>query len=165
MEWFLYDNFNPRSPRGERHSDVKTLFTCDTISIHAPCEGSDLAACVGKQNHTVISIHAPREGSDAVLSRLCIQEVKISIHAPREGSDAVMRVGYVDTNGFQSTLPARGATKPLCQSPFAENISIHAPREGSDIDHNEAIKTIKRFQSTPPARGATLTENEYPAHS
>ncbi len=64
MEWFLYDNFNPRSPRGERHSDVKTLFTCDTISIHAPREGSDQLASIGERALAGISIHAPREGSD-----------------------------------------------------------------------------------------------------
>ncbi len=33
---------------------------------------------------------------------------------------------------FQSTLPARGATLPLCVLLSLQSISIHAPREGSD---------------------------------
>ena len=56
---------------------------------------------------------------------------------------------------FQSTLPARGATRNAGLYYRGCNISIHAPRTGSDamalccfLRHNE-------FQSTLPARGAT----------
>ena len=34
--------------------------------------------------------------------------------------------------GFQSTLPVRGATNRLLMGRLSEPISIHAPREGSD---------------------------------
>ena len=33
---------------------------------------------------------------------------------------------------FQSTLPARGATRPFQKQPMHQLISIHAPRTGSD---------------------------------
>ena len=34
---------------------------------------------------------------------------------------------------FQSTLPARGATRWFGRSPKQNSISIHAPRTGSDV--------------------------------
>ena len=58
---------------------------------------------------------------------------------------------------FQSTPPARGATKGRFTSTGdTEVISIHAPREGGDqrIYHGQYRGGI--FQSTPPARGATF---------
>ena len=57
--------------------------------------------------------------------------------------------------GFQSTLPARGATNPPDESPVARAISIHAPRTGSDGRRERPKTATKRFQSTLPARGAT----------
>ena len=56
----------------------------------------------------------------------------ISIHAPREGSDICSRNARKDAEEFQSTLPARGATRVKFVTAF------------------EAV-----FQSTLPARGAT----------
>ena len=56
----------------------------------------------------------------------------ISIHAPREGGDlmrkAISCVSYI----FQSTPPARGATRDGRTSRPNRGISIHAPREGGD---------------------------------
>ena len=80
-----------------------------------------------------ISIHAPRTGSDIATRTLGVF-LPISIHAPRTGSDR----RFVDPNKtgseFQSTLPARGATKSL-----------------SALQRADVI-----FQSTLPARGATV---------
>ena len=101
-----------------------------------------------------ISIHAPRTGSDA-LAAATIEEETISIHAPRTGSDAGGAAENPPKSGFQSTLPARGATSRRSRepegyqnfnprSPHGERrvrrkpfprirgISIHAPRTGSD---------------------------------
>ena len=111
---------------------------------------------------------------------ICIfpPKYQISIHAPREGSDVPLLMGRSTASEFQSTLPARGATHPLCgfvwsfinfnpRSPRGERlgpfqlslvalpISIHAPREGSDFNRNLITFVIFVFQSTLPARGAT----------
>ncbi len=59
-------------------------------------------------------------------------EINISIHAPREGSDLRIFVYRVIRVGFQSTLPARGATSARVLDNGVAVISIHAPREGSD---------------------------------
>ena len=79
----------------------------------------------------------------------------ISIHAPRTGSDASERACGDRPRKFQSTLPARGATRDGDGGDLMEVISIHAPRTGSDEGVNQL--TIREvFQSTLPARGATL---------
>ena len=56
---------------------------------------------------------------------------------------------------FQSTLPARGATKTCRLCIKTVYISIHAPRTGSDADKARARYKERLFQSTLPARGAT----------
>ena len=82
---------------------------------------------------------------------------------------------------FQSTLPARGATRSRrTRSSASENfnprslhgerpdvqallraflcISIHAPCTGSDLPTCVAVSSATPFQSTLPARGATLSD-------
>ena len=80
---------------------------------------------------------------------------------------------------FQSTLPARGATKARAQRWNRLVISIHAPRTGSDQSPRATVESARhfnprsphgerpvqcdcccfglRFQSTLPARGATYS--------
>ena len=61
----------------------------------------------------------------------------ISIHAPRTGSDDVIFNVPHDEDGFQSTLPARGAT----------------------LKRRNLCRMENGFQSTLPARGATSGNN------
>ena len=56
---------------------------------------------------------------------------------------------------FQSTPPARGATKFVFTRSKGIFISIHAPREGGDTVSPDIAGAGHGFQSTPPARGAT----------
>ena len=101
-----------------------------------------------------ISIHAPREGSDNVI-KTTLSIGGISIHAPREGSDRGV-VGVTEKRlEFQSTLPARGATPLQNKRMCGIIISIHAPREGSDSLTLFSTASGQLFQSTLPARGAT----------
>jgi len=80
---------------------------------------------------------------------------------------------------FQSTRPARGATRTPSQPFRGRKVSIHAPRAGRDLvaplvcaiqnvsihapragrDAHDALKAAAqdKFQSTRPARGATST--------
>ena len=107
----------------------------------------------------------------------------ISIHAPREGCDRGTSTNTAaNTLKFQSTHPARGATRPALghsQIPHTDFnprtprgvrqgrrgrrrgyrlISIHAPREGCDTPEQRQIARWIEFQSTHPARGATEAE-------
>ena len=56
---------------------------------------------------------------------------------------------------FQSTLPAREATKNLFHNTYLLKISIHASREGSDRRLQALNMIDAKFQSTLPAREAT----------
>ena len=80
----------------------------------------------------------------------------ISIHAPREGSDGSQLRMTSRTDGFQSTLPARGATarRPL-GSGGSDDFNPRSPRGERQITASLRQATW-RFQSTLPARGATL---------
>ena len=80
-------DFNPRSPCGERPFGNLDGRYFQKISIHAPRVGSD-GFQRGRQLAVVISIHAPRVGSD-------------------EMPEYVERGAAI----FQSTLPVWGATR------------------------------------------------------
>ena len=145
--------FNPRSPHGERPAMGNRNGQSADISIHAPRTGSDRCnrrtMCVRRRFQSTlpargatrcqnihlfrveISIHAPRTGSDKLLDLFGLVGT-ISIHAPRTGSDGIVTSMITWIIPFQSTLPARGATKPANLHAGRADISIHAPRTGSD---------------------------------
>ena len=80
---------------------------------------------------------------------------KISIHAPRTGSD----IGYAFAPFFrgiifQSTLPARGATRRRAFSYAIALFQSTLPARGA-TPYNRRLLRRRRFQSTLPARGAT----------
>ena len=124
-------HFNPRSPHGERRAE--------RASIRAGC-------CYFNPR----SPHGERRTRRTDSTRWR----QISIHAPRTGSDFCIPCHPAKTAQFQSTLPARGATRSgrallsaaedfNPRSPHGERrhpahvhdltgISIHAPRTGSD---------------------------------
>ena len=148
-----YDNFNPRSPCGERPDGCFHTGSDVVISIHAPRAGSD-GAMPRLFQMKMISIHAPRAGSDIGYNPLDFDAInfnprspcgerrhdrrevrpaaRISIHAPRAGSDFVVDQPDIAAPAFQSTLPVRGATIYNYQGQSERWISIHAPRAGSD---------------------------------
>ena len=62
-EWHNYHHFNPRSPCGERLTNLWAVPGSNSISIHAPRVGSD-STIPPLDRYCAISIHAPRVGSD-----------------------------------------------------------------------------------------------------
>ena len=75
-----------------------------------------------------------------------------------EGATAVSGAELCE-RPFQSTPPARGATKMLHSHVLFPLISIHAPREGGDVLTVGVHAPSIQFQSTPPARGATQVDS------
>ena len=100
--------FNPRSPHGERQ---------DFFGSHV--------------FFLLISIHAPRTGSDG---RPAPERSRAGHFNPRSphGERRIRFTTCRPSSSFQSTLPARGATKPYFVYQNHVIISIHAPRTGSD---------------------------------
>ena len=101
-----------------------------------------------------ISIHAPRKGCDGGDVR-CWKSLNIfqSTHPARGATRA--SPSPRSAASFQSTHPARGATARSCCTSKLFCISIHAPRKGCDAFREALAAGLVRFQSTHPARGAT----------
>ena len=150
-------DFNPRSPRGERLWELSTDSGGAIFQSTLPARGATLGV-KHRQRRGDISIHAPREGSDLHLRGGRPPRGNFNPRSPR-GERRFERHCAGKGKRFQSTLPARGATR-RCPAGRAGigNISIHAPREGSDVPTDVITADIAPFQSTLPARGAT-----YPA--
>ena len=110
------------------------------ISIHAPRTGSD-RPCDPDVRIRQISIHAPRTGSDPHEFTANRFFHVISIHAPRTGSDRSPPAGCARREAFQSTLPARGATRSGASLPAHKR--YFNPRS----PHGERQSTSRRFPS------------------
>ena len=124
-------DFNPRSPCGERPGCAPTAFFCArNFNPRSPC-GERRLFGNSDDLHYTISIHAPRAGSDAALRGSgCVHQY----FNPRSpcGERHEHRGRSAGEVRFQSTLPMRGAT------------TVGAVQAG-----------VVRFQSTLPMRGAT----------
>ena len=142
-----------------------------------PARGATL--CFNQQKQQLcISIHAPRTGSDDTESKMLSSRMdNFNPRSPHgERRPAMPRLSR--RRRFQSTLPARGATRrcPPAQSPASHfnPRSPHGERRRSDdptftpsadfnprSPHGERPERILHvadailFQSTLPARGAT----------
>ena len=151
---FAAPHFNPRSPHGERLAPPTVSAPSAVISIHAPRTGSDVL-CGNRWRETLrISIHAPRTGSDKADDFPALV-VRISIHAPRTGSDADDLRSRIRKRGFQSTLPARGATTSATRPHPRHAFQSTLPARGATRAAGYSAAPSS-FQSTLPARGATL---------
>ena len=146
-------DFNPRSPHGERPGPHSTNKNAISFQSTLPARGATVVVKV-PICRAAISIHAPRTGSDGTRRSSCGSRSNFNPRSPH-GERRACKAQLSATCQFQSTLPARGATRNAGLYYRGCNISIHAPRTGSDamalccfLRHNE-------FQSTLPARGAT----------
>ena len=166
--------------RGATNHNSRSSYACH-ISIHAPRTGSDPRDATHLHQHH-ISIHAPRTGSDSP-DESRERNRPISIHAPRTGSDGTRRSSCGSRSNFnprsphgerrgtlafiigaaifQSTLPARGATRwhfaAFCGT---MNFNPRSPH-GERLLAAYGFRMAGVFQSTLPARGATESETSF----
>ena len=125
------DDFNPRSPHGER--PAPKMMCCIQRPYFNPRSphGERLATCTETCQGFGISIHAPRTGSDPCPRCRWGRPCHFNPRSPH-GERQYMGIWEQFPFTFQSTLPARGATVTVPEFDFAIAISIHAPRTGSD---------------------------------
>ena len=142
------EDFNPRSPCGERRKVNPHDGFASFISIHAPRAGSDPDLPSPVSTSIYFNPRSPC-GERRSKHRLGVQKLSISIHAPRAGSDQIQH-GLSHRYKFQSTLPVRGATSRNVRHWFARNISIHAPRAGSDIVEKLPRRDFHDFNPRSP---------------
>ena len=141
-------HFNPRSPHGERLSFAQTRVRPRDISIHAPRTGSDLNrhSSIPKQsNFNPRSPHGERR-----RCRRCYgKRWKFQSTLPARGATRKAKLERTATL-FQSTLPARGATLTGAILRLIAAISIHAPRTGSDPCCNRLRAAYPYFNPRSP---------------
>ena len=125
-------NFNPRSPHGERRNVNLQRAAILDISIHAPRTGSDWFRGLRLPRSQDFN---PRSPHGERLTGINKPDARVhnfnprSPHGERPRAQRWNRLVEI----FQSTLPARGATRKLQQVRKDDCISIHAPRTGSDF--------------------------------
>ena len=169
-------NFNPRSPDGERPAVPSRSGPKLLISIHAPRMGSDgrRRCCV----RFMYIFQSTLPGWGATTSRTSSSTPSAGFQStlPGWGATVVDLAGIVAmefqstlpgwgaTMGastgvsrdlFQSTLPGWGATLRIGQRGRPARISIHAPRMGSDHFKDGGHYFLVLFQSALPGWGAT----------
>ena len=130
--FYIANDFNPRSPCGERRAVRFAARLTDSFQSTLPVRGATRRPKRTYQRDETISIHAPRAGSDGLRDGADDQRRKFQSTLPVRGATS-RRQARRSTSRFQSTLPVRGATlSPSCEVFFC-----------------------KPFQSTLPVRGAT----------
>ena len=92
-----YEDFNPRSPCGERPFTLRCSRVSQSFQSTLPVWGATVDQLTTRL-FFAISIHAPRVGSDAIRE-FGLYRWDISIHAPRVGSDGMyISVQYLLVN-------------------------------------------------------------------
>ena len=119
-------NFNPRSPRGERRG-------CFSGTI----------------DRFLISIHALREESDRGFTFSRIRYFDFNPRSPR-GERRLNSITLIRSEAFQSTLSARRATVSYCAGTSVTLISIHALREESDTHRSSLVYRVAYFNPRSP---------------
>ncbi len=100
-----------------------------------------------------VSIHAPRAGRDAVFPPERNRDDRFNPRAPR-GARPMAEREAKRADAFQSTRPARGATKVNVLGVLQSMFQSTRPARGATLAQ-EAMIVLTLFQSTRPARGAT----------
>ena len=108
-----------------------------------------------------ISIHAPREGGDGPVQ--CGAEYPLYFNPrPLRGGRPFSLPDKNTRLRFQSTPPARGATRLQCFLRLFAGISIHAPREGGDIKLSTRSKPSSVISIHAPRKGGDLLTPPFP---
>ena len=98
------ENFNPRSPHGERHGDLHELDYPLKFQSTLPARGATRRAVQNKSPRQFQST-LPARGATFVLGGVA-ETIQISIHAPRTGSDGVdCRNAKLDAENFNPRSP------------------------------------------------------------
>ena len=147
-------NFNPRSPHGERRNRLAVPLIHGLISIHALLTESDVRIVdhlFGQRDFNPRSPHGERPSTSSRSGA----DISISIHALLTESDAHSATREITCEKFQSTLSSRRATLP--RNTVLSWMNYFNPRSphGERPDTLSSSRVEKKFQSTLSSRRAT----------
>ena len=138
------NDFNPRSPYGERHNALFAFFGPAVFQSTLPLRGATSILAFDILTEA-ISIHAPLTGSDCRPNGQA-QNGRISIHAPLTGSDRI-RLAQEKTRNISIHAPLTGSDSAEPVETVPPTISIHAPLTGSD--NQEAAQLLSNSDFNP----------------
>ena len=145
--------FNPRSPRGERLSIITSGYCSLIFQSTLPSRGATLEA-IKYADTVIISIHAPLAGSDNSADSQRASPENFNPRSPR-GERQLVPVSKMRSVEFQSTLPSRGATIVALGLMSTALFQSTLPSRGATFAHSCHTSCDMSFQSTLPSRGAT----------
>ena len=169
------EDFNPRSPCGERLRELQPIFDAINFNPRSPCGERPIAAA-RSASLMVFQSTLPVRGATR-LGVFALHLPLISIHAPRAGSDNGGEIMTDELRHFNPRSPCGERHYSALDVRTSCEISIHAPRAGSDGALTQVLRRASNFnprspcgerrqniilhggsllfQSTLPVRGAT----------
>ena len=148
------DNFNPRSPWGERPGSAVQKLNLSVISIHAPRGGSDGVVAgddlVGFEFQSTLPVGGATCADLFEIHRDCDFNPR-SPWGERPSLNSIYAVNL----SFQSTLPVGGATVSDCKYTSAALIFQSTLPVGGATLFFAVLTIVEVFQSTLPVGGAT----------
>ena len=146
-------HFNPRSPYGERLSKWKISKKAKKFQSTLPLRGATDRFWAAYPRKTFQST-LPLRGATQIRLKSRQWAPDFNPRSPYgERHKSTLPTAFFTE--FQSTLPLRGATWMSGLSVLVSYISIHAPLTGSDHRMWDYKNPQSGFQSTLPLRGAT----------
>ena len=175
-------DFNPRSPRGERHDLMFGILFCIEFQSTLPAGGATVKRAAHAFRLAQFQSTLPAGGATLPALRL-VCDFLISIHAPRGGSDDPRcqrpprppdfnprsprgeRPGIVfrrfPAGRFQSTLPAGGATRLKPHFWVTEEFQSTLPAGGATI-HAASDRPARRISIHAPRGGSDRSSGSSP---
>ena len=163
----LMEDFNPRSPHGERRAGSSGTAGAEAISTHAPRTGSDWAAKCGWNSTSPFQPTLPARGATLCISRPTASgcnfnprsphgerrradrhrqgDVAISTHAPRTGSDRACSCYHRLCIYFNPRSPhgERPARSRVC--PYYTVFQPTLPARGATAQSNNSVDQNQRL--------------------
>ena len=133
-------DFNPRSPRGERLLLAVRLVRAELFQSTLPARGATRYTARPRGGRPYFNPRSPR-GERLWTNQGWDELDKFQSTLPARGATSITMTTRT-TRIFQSTLPARGATFVVKVARPLTGISIHAPREGSDACKVDTLKEL-----------------------
>ena len=147
-------NFNPRSPHGERPTCARVMDRIPAISTHAPRTGSDALLRARRRDRHDFNPRSPH-GERRFLLRGRLVHSDFNPRSPHGERPRGERGAGSRRHDFNPRSPHGERQQAIKMAQHYDAISTHAPRTGSDAGATSPDTTTGRFQPTLPARGAT----------
>ena len=141
-------HFNPRSPHGERRNHRRADELLKNFNPRSPHGERPRAFCTPSRRPAHFNPRSPH-GERRSLQAVKRERQDFNPRSPH-GERRLFSIVFVGISAFQSTLPARGATRFSALSGSQAKISIHAPRTGSDLVKNDSMGRDHNFNPRSP---------------